>query len=63
MTKPTEHNDEANQFPWGFSNYAKETIKEYHQLDNQGKQLIRFHIIEEIDNYQSLLETFDEMDE
>ena len=50
-------------YPWSFSYYAKETTKEYKDSDRKAKQFIRFHIVEEINNYQTLLKTFDEIDE
>lgn len=42
--------------------YAKETLLDYKQRDEFGKQLLQYQIKTEIRNYQRLLKTFDEFD-
>ena len=49
--------------PFSFTMYANETLLDYKQRDEFGKQLLQYQIKTEIRNYQRLLKTFDEMDE
>ena len=55
--------NENNAEPYSFTMYAKETLLDYKQRDEFGKQLLQYQIKTEIRNYQRLLKTFDEMDE
>jgi len=47
---------------FSFTMYAKETLLDYKQRDEFGKQLLQYQIKTEIRNYQRLLKTFDEME-
>jgi hypothetical protein len=54
---------ETSLFPCSFQIYAQEITKEYRQHDYYGKQLLRFQIQQEIQQYLNLIKKFDEMDE
>jgi hypothetical protein len=48
--------------PHSFTTYAKETINDYLQRDQFGKQLLKYQIKQEIQNYQDLLQIFYKID-